>query len=111
MPSNEEHAESIIAAYTRLRQSTDQVFVTYGQLATMIGRDGQHRLLGGPLDLVREICKLRGLPDIATVVVSEESLADGTIKPTAAGLAKYNGWTALRAEQARVIAWDWSSKE
>ena len=108
MPSNLDHAESIIAAYIALRRSSDQVFVSYGQLATLIDRQGQHRLLGGPLDLVRELCERRGLPDIATVVVSRESLADGTIKPSAEAVVKYNGWNGLRAEQARVIAWDWS---
>jgi hypothetical protein len=109
MASNSEHAESIIAAYTQLRRSTDCVFLTYGQLATLIGREGQHRLLAGPLDLVRELCKKRGLPDIATVVVSKDSLADGTLMPSPGALEKYNGWRGLREEQARVICWDWAN--
>lgn len=107
MPTNVEHAERIISAYIELRRTTDQVFLTYGQLADLIGRTGQQRLLGAPLDVVRELCKARGLPDIATVIVSKDSLTDGTLKPASEAIEKYNGWHGLRAEQARVMAWDW----
>jgi hypothetical protein len=80
-------------------------------MATAIGRPGQHRLLGAPLDAVRDLCKERGWPDIATVVVTKDSLVDGTLRPSPQALEKYGGWPGLREEQARVIAFDWSSAQ
>ncbi len=108
MASVSEIAEKIIAAYVDLRRSGDTVFVTYGELAQLIGREGQHRLLGAPLDRVRDICSERNLPDIATVIVDKASLDRGSVTPSAAAIEKYNGWLGLRREQARVIAFDWS---
>jgi hypothetical protein len=84
------------------------VLWSYGDLATAIGRPGQHRLLGGPLDEVRTICGRNGWPDIATVVVTKDSLADGTLRPSPQAFEKYGGWPGLREEQARVLTFHWA---
>jgi hypothetical protein len=86
-----------------------KVIWTYSDLAKAIDRKGQHRLLGGPLDILRDICRENGLPDVATVVVTKESLLDGTLMPSRQALEKYGGWHGLREEQARVISFNWSS--
>lgn len=109
MANVDEIAGQIISEYIQLRRSNDVVFVTYGQLAKLIGRDGQHRLLGAPLDRVRGLCAERGLPDIAAVVVDQESLSAGRMMPSRKALEKYHGWSGLRQEQARVMAFDWRS--
>lgn len=106
MATNRETAEAIFASYVGLRKTTDIVFLSYGALAEMIGRKGQGRLLAAPLDLVREICRAQELPDIATVIVSKESLLDGTLMPAPNAVEKYNGWVGLRKEQAKVLAFD-----
>ena len=110
MATNEEIAEDIIRIYAAAHTNDGIVFLTYGELAKRLGREGQHRLLGGPLDLVREICRRRNLPDIATVIVDKASLQDGSMKPSPKALDKYGGWSGLRAEQARVLTFDWSSQ-
>ncbi|MCB4455801.1 hypothetical protein [Leisingera sp. McT4-56] len=109
MASNEYWANRIFNKYVKLRQSSDKVFVTYGDLAEMIGRQGEHRLLGAPLDLVRAICEKEKLPDIATVVIDQKSLKSGEMKPSPKALEKYGSWPGLRAEQARVLAFDWNT--
>lgn len=111
MASNEFWANRIFSEYVRLRQSSDKVLVTYGDLAEMIGRKGEHRLLGASLDIVRAICEQASLPDIATVVVDQQSLRSGEMKPSPKALEKYGGWPGLRAEQGRVLAFDWNAVE
>ena len=111
MATNREIAQQIIKAYVRSRQSSDSVFLSYGQMSGLIDRPGQQRLLGAPLDLVRDICHDMGIPDIATVVVGADSMKDGTVKPAEAALTKHGGWPGLRKEQARVIAFDWATYE
>jgi hypothetical protein len=109
MATNRETAESIVSVFLAAARDTERVLWSYTDLATAIGRPGQHRLLGAPLDAVRDFCEERGWPDIATVVVTKDSLADGTLRPSPQALEKYGGWRELRREQARVIAFDWSS--
>ncbi|MFW8634373.1 hypothetical protein [Cribrihabitans pelagius] len=109
MATNEYWAKRIISEYVKLRQSSDKVLVTYGELAESIGRKGEHRLLGNPLDLVRAICEQANLPDVTTVVVDQQSLRTGEISPSPKALEKYGGWPGLRAAQARVLAFDWRS--
>ena len=109
MATNAELAYAILDEYVKLRQSTDQVFITYGELASLIGRPGQHALLGGPLDLVRDICRGLSIPDIATMVINQESMKSGKLLPSGAALDKYGGWPGLRKEQARVLAFDWNT--
>ncbi|SLN48097.1 hypothetical protein TRL7639_02643 [Falsiruegeria litorea R37] len=109
MAGNEFWARKIIAAYVELRRTTEQIFITYGELADLIGRKGEHRLLGGALDLVRDRCCEMGVPDIATVVIDKESLKRGEMRPSPKAIDKYEGWQNLRAEQARVITFDWSA--
>lgn len=109
MATNEFWANRIFSEYVKLRQSSDKVFVTYGDLAELIGRQGEHRLLGAPLDLVRAICERADLPDVATVVVDQQSLRSGEIRPSPKALEKYGGWPGLRAEQGRVVAFDWDA--
>ncbi len=83
--------------------------MTYGTLAARVGREGQHRLLGDPLDRVRGLCARLGVPDVAVMIVSKGALQDGTVEPSKAALEKYGGWPSLRKEQARVLAYDWES--
>ncbi|WP_154665019.1 hypothetical protein [Leisingera daeponensis] len=109
MATNEYWANRIFSEYVKLRQSSAKVFVTYGDLAELIGRQGEQRLLGTPLDLVRAICEHANLPDIATVVVDQKSLKTGEIRPSPKALEKYGGWPGLRAEQGRVLAFDWAA--
>ena len=109
MGANDDLAAQIVALYVDLRQNSDAVFLTYGNLAERLGRPGQQRLLGDPLDRVRQVCEARALPDIATVVVDQISLRDGTVKPSVKALDKYGGWPWLRAKQARVLSFDWHS--
>lgn len=73
----------------------------------MVGLPGQHRLLGGPLDAVRDLCAERGWPDISTMVVNKDTLSDGTLMPSQAAVEKHGGPLGLRREQAQVITFDW----
>lgn len=107
MPTNHDHAEAIIQTYATRRRNGGSVFMSYAEMADAIGRKGEHRLLGGPLDLVRDICVARGLPDIATVIVSKESLKSGACEPSKKAVEKYKGWPSLKAEQERVRNWNW----
>lgn len=107
MASNHEHAERIIQVYIEMRRTSEIVFISYKDLAIRIGRPGEHRLLGGSLDLVRDICRTRNIPDVATMVVSKNSLLDGTLQPSQDAVAKYGGWPELRQEQARAMAHHW----
>lgn len=110
MPTNQEWADEIIQVYIDLRcQENDIVFLTYKDLAIRLGRPGQERLLAGPLDIVREECQKRQIPDVATMVVSKESLVSGEVKPSTKAASKYNDWTSLRQEQARAISFDWKT--
>ncbi|KIC13809.1 hypothetical protein [Leisingera sp. ANG-Vp] len=111
MATNEYWAKRIILAYAELRQSSEQVFVSYGEMAELIGRKGEHRLLGAPLDLVRAICEQANLPDVATVVVDQKSLRSGEMKPSPKAMDKHSGWPGLRSEQGRVLAYNWSAVE
>ena len=88
-----------------------RVLLTYGDMAAAIGRAGQHRLLDAPLDALRELCVEKGLPDIATVVVSKDSLTDGMLKPSRKAIDKHGGWPGLRKEQATVMTVDWTKVE
>ncbi len=108
MATNKEIALEILSRFVEGARG-GRVLWTYGDLATATGRDGQHRLLGGPLDALRDHCVENGLPDVATVVVSKESLAGGSLKPSPKALGKYGGWPGPRQEQARVIAFDWAA--
>jgi hypothetical protein len=108
MASSRETAEVIIDVFLARAREKDRVLWSYGDLASAIGRPGQHRLLGGPLDEVRNLCKERGWPDIATVVVTKDSLLDGTLRPSPQAVEKYGGWPGLRHEQARAIDFDWA---
>ena len=109
MATNDETAAAIIKVYAAARVSEDVVFMTYGELSDRLGRPGQQRLLGDPLDRVRKLCESFGIPDIATVIVDKVSLERGTLKPSERALEKYGGWRELRVEQARVLAFDWAS--
>ena len=62
MASNQDHAEHIIRIYTEMRQTSERVFLSYKDLAIRLDRPGEHRLLGDPLDLVRDICLERQTP-------------------------------------------------
>jgi hypothetical protein len=109
MATNRETAEALVAEFLRAARESGRVLWTYADLATAVGRPGQHRLLGAPLDEVRRICEEHGWPDIATVVVTKDSLLDGTLRPSPQAIDKYGGWPGLRREQARVLVFDWSS--
>ncbi|GEM_PF-2703957 len=108
MATNRETAEAIVEAFLAQSRDPGRMLWSYGDLATAIGKPGQHRLLGAPLDEVRRLCEERGWPDIATVVVTKESLLDGTLRPSPQALGKYGGWPGLRRQQARVLEFDWS---
>lgn len=82
------------------------MFLTCKDLAVRIGRAGQERLLGDVLDRVRILCRDLGLRDVATMVVSKDSLAAGLAQPAQGSKEKYDGWRGLRAEQARVMTFD-----
>jgi hypothetical protein len=107
--TNHEIADAIIAAFRAEWKKGGRVLWSYSDMATAVGRPGQHRLLGAPLDEVRLICLRHGWPDIATVVVTQESILDGTLRPSPQALEKHGGWPGLRREQARVFVHDWSS--
>ena len=109
MATNQETAEQVIKVFVKAATTESRIIWTYGDLATAIERPGEHRLLGAALDIVRQLCVERGIPDVATVVVSKTSLLDGTLKPTDSALNKYNGWQGLREEQAKVFQFDWLS--
>jgi hypothetical protein len=109
MTTNRETAETILAVFLAAARDSGRILWSYSDLATAIGRPGQHRLLGAPLDEVRRLCEEREWPDIATVVVTKDSLLDGTLRPSPQALEKYGGWPGLRRAQARVIEFDWSS--
>jgi hypothetical protein len=111
MATNRKTAEVIVRAFIRGATTEDRLFWSYGDVAALIGRKGQGNLLGAPLDEVRRLCEERGWPDIATVVVTKNSLADGTLRPSPQALEKYGGWPGLRSEQARVITFDWFSAQ
>jgi hypothetical protein len=108
MATNSETAEAIIDAFLTEWRRGGRVLWSYGDMSTAIGRPGQQRLLGPPLDEVRRLCKERGWPDIATVVVTKESILDGTLRPSPQAIDKHGGWPGLRWQQARVIENDWS---
>ncbi|MFK7869906.1 MAG: hypothetical protein AB8B58_11765 [Roseobacter sp.] len=110
MPTNREWAAKILEQFV-LGASEGRIVWTYGDMATAIGRPGEHRLLGGPLDELRKYCQDLELPDLATVVVSKESLIDGRIEPSKQAFDKYDGWPQLRREQAKVFNFDWSTVE
>lgn len=107
MASNIDQAKRIVQIYTEMRQTTETVFLSYKDLAIHLGRPGEHRLLGGPLDLVRDLCDHRHIPDVATMIVSKASLLDGTVQPSKGAVEKYGGWPDLRKEQARAMAHKW----
>ena len=109
MGKNDDLAEQILRTYAEASVNEGVIFMTYGDLAKRLGRPGQHRLLGDPLDRLRNLCAERGLPDVATMIVDKPSLHAGTVEPSARALEKYGGWFDLRAEQARVISYDWSA--
>ena len=109
MATNKEIAGTIIDAYVRLRQSSEKIFISYGEMAILIGRGGQHALLGAPLDQVRDICADLGIPDIATMVVNMDALKSGALMPSGSAIEKHSGWPGLRKEQARAITFDWMS--
>jgi len=106
---NDDLAREILLTYAKARINEHVIFMTYGDLAERLGRPGQQRLLGDPLDRLRTLCDQRGLPDVATVIVDKQSLRSGEVSPSPKALEKYGGWQNLREEQARVIAQDWSS--
>jgi alkylated DNA nucleotide flippase Atl1 len=108
MATNTELAVEILAAYVNVRKTGHQVVLTYGDMAKLIGRPGQQRILGGALDALRKYCEDLEIPDVATVVVNKESLLDGTLLPSQQALEKYGGWPGLRKQQAKVISFDWS---
>ena len=107
MTTNRETAEQSVEAYVAAR-ADGIAFLTYGTLATLIGRPGEHRLLGAPLDMVRGICKERGIPDIAAAVVDKVSMENGRVASSQKAIVKYGGWPNLCSEQAKVIACNWS---
>ncbi|MEL6913429.1 MAG: hypothetical protein AAFP13_02900 [Pseudomonadota bacterium] len=77
-------------------------------MAEAIGRPRREaRLLGQALDKVREVCVARGLPDVATFVVSQESVEAGSLEPSQQALKKYAGWPGLREQQAKCLTHDW----
>jgi hypothetical protein len=106
--SNREIAEIIVETFVAHARTKGRILWSYADLADAIGRPGLHRLLGGALDEVRHLCDERDWPDIATVVVTKESLVDGTLRPSPQAIDKYGGWPGLRREQARVIEFDWT---
>lgn len=106
--TNEEWAQAIFAAYVAATRKGKFVW-TYGDMAKATGRSGQHRLMGPALDLVRERCTARGVPDCATLIVTQDALNDGSIRPSQAALKKHSGWAELRKEQAACLTFDWSS--
>ena len=110
MGKNDDLAVRILQIYAEARTQEDVIFMTYGELANRLDKPGQHRLIGDPLDRVRILCEARQLPDIATVIVDKRSLESGKMKPSEKALEKYGGWDGLRKEQARVIAYEWSSQ-
>ena len=109
MATNRETAEAIVDVFLTRERDHGRILWSYGDLATALGRPGQHRLLGGALDELRQLCEERGWPDIATVVVTKDSILDGTLRPSPQAVEKYGGWPGLRREQARVIERNWSS--
>ena len=108
MATNVETAEQIIRIYAAVSTHENRVWLTYKELAEALGRPGQQRLLQGALDLTRELCMGRGLPDLAVFIVSEESVRAGTLLPATNALSKYGGIHAIRKAQSEVLYFDWS---
>ena len=110
MATNTEIAQELYKQFVDCARQ-GRVLWAYGDMAVAIGRAGHRRLLGAPLDTLRDLCVEKGLPDIATVVVSKDSLTGGTLKPSPKAIDKHGGWPGLRKEQARVMTFDWTKVE
>ncbi|WP_090110936.1 hypothetical protein [Limimaricola pyoseonensis] len=109
MASNAETAEQIIRIFAVVSVRENRVWMTYKALAEALGRPGQQRLLQGALDVVRDICRDRGLPDLAVCIVSEDSVKAGTLLPASGAIQKYGGIPAIRRAQAEVLCFDWAA--
>ena len=90
--------------------------ITYSELARRLGMskvNGQG--LASYLNRAAEICKEQGLPNVSTLVVSKESLDQGTPMPSSGsfsdGFYASTGLTrdGVVAEQDKVRAFDWRS--
>lgn len=85
---------------------------TYTELAVALGKHpSQARGLSPLLSALRDVCLARGLPDLCAVIV-----AAGTDMPSRKSFETLSGtWCdtgldeyGVRAEQARLLALDWS---
>ena len=105
----DEQAEAIFNVFVA-HAKEGRLLWTYGDMAEAIGRPRREaRLLGRALDRVRDICAERGVPDCATMVVSQDEVKAGTLKPSPQALAKHQGWHGLREQQAQCLTFEWSS--
>lgn len=107
MGANDHHAETALDLYAKAAAEEGLVFLTYRELAARMGRPGQERLLGDVLDRLRLLCEQRNLPDVATMVVSQDSLRSGLVRPADNAKRKYCDWRGLRDAQAKVMTFDW----
>ena len=108
MASNVDTAEKIIRIFAAASARENRVWMTYKALAEALDRPGQQRLLQGALDMTRELCRERGLPDLGVCIVSESSIRAGTLLPAQGAIQKYGGIPAIRSAQAKVICFDWA---
>ena len=116
-PLTKQRAFATIQIIARLALNNEPA-ITYSELARRLGMakvNGQG--LASYLNEAAEICAEFGLPNVATLVVSKESLDAGTPMPSAGsfsdGFYARSGLTVetIAAEQDRVRAFDWLSVE
>ena len=105
-------AQRAIAVYAADARAHRARRLSYTDFAVLMGyAPSRARGLGPLLAALRQACHARGLPDICTVIV-----AAGTEMPSARSFDVLTGiWhgtvldrDGVRAEQARVLAWDWA---
>jgi hypothetical protein len=108
MPTVEQTADEIIRILAKTFSVERRVWLTYGELAEHLGRPDQGNLLQQPLDRARELCRERDVPEAPVLVVSKDSVINGTLLPAEGAIEKYGGVRAIREEQTKVILYDWS---
>jgi hypothetical protein len=88
--------------------------LTYAELSQQLGLTKLNQQgLNSYLRAAADICAERGLPNVAAVVVSKESLAAGQPMPLARALtddfvARASTDSAIAAEQANVRSYNWA---
>jgi hypothetical protein len=104
-------AQSAITAYAQDARQHGARLLSYTDFAVTLGKPPNYaRRMGPLLAALRPACLARGLPDICAVIV-----AAGTDMPSPKSFDTLSGtWCdtgmdadGVRAEQARVLGWNW----